>query len=182
MHLAFRILLFASWWPYSTLQFMFMSSRNKGLISVHWSVCLTGDINHEREDHCHILKKTRKHTREGGPEWVDLQGFDEALTNPTTGLAHAALSGERKQSVQDAANRLSFKVASFLKTIALKSRQDTWTLLQAGMRQQMAAESNSWSAADWITRCLTWLCMSGYATHSSTHAQHYNSASIDINR
>ena len=76
---------------------------------------LTGDIYHEREDHCHILKRIWKHTREGGPEWVDLKGFDEALMNPTTGLTHAALTSERKQSVQDAERMLSFKVASFLK-------------------------------------------------------------------
>ena len=35
--------------------------------------------------------------------------------NPTTGLTHAALTSERKQSVQDAERMLSFKVASFLK-------------------------------------------------------------------
>ena len=69
---------------------------------------------HEREDHCHILKRIWKHTREG-PEGFNLQGFDDALLDPTTGLTHAALTGERKQSVTDAEKLLSFLVGSYEK-------------------------------------------------------------------
>ena len=75
---------------------------------------ITGDIFHEREDHCHILKRIWKHTREKGPDGMNLQGFDDAVSNPSTGLTLAALRGERKQSVQDAERMLSYLVAKFL--------------------------------------------------------------------
>ena len=43
-----------------------------------------------------------------------LQGFDDAMLDPGTGLTHAALTGERKQSVGDAERMLSFLVSKFL--------------------------------------------------------------------
>ena len=45
---------------------------------------------------------------------MDLQGFDEAMRDPKTGLTYAALIGQRKQSVQDAERMLSFLVSDFL--------------------------------------------------------------------
>ena len=75
---------------------------------------VTKEIFHEREDHCHILKRIWKHTREGGPEDMDLHGFDEAMRNSKTGLTYAALTGQRKQSVHDAERMLSFLVSDFL--------------------------------------------------------------------
>lgn len=60
------------------------------------------------------MKRIAKHTREGGPYGFNLNGFDEALTNPGTGLSHAELTGERKQSVQDAERLLSYHVSRFL--------------------------------------------------------------------
>lgn len=45
---------------------------------------------------------------------TDLQGFDDAMSDPNTGLTHAALTGERKQSVQDAERMLSYLVGDFL--------------------------------------------------------------------
>jgi len=62
----------------------------------------------------HILKRIWKHTREGGPEDMDLQGFDEAMRDSKSGLTYAALTGQRKQSVQDAERMLSFLVSDFL--------------------------------------------------------------------
>ena len=59
----------------------------------------TGDYLHEREDHCHILKRIWKHTRETGPPGANLGGFNEAMRDPTTGLIQAALTGERNKSV-----------------------------------------------------------------------------------
>ena len=75
----------------------------------------TGDVFHEREDHCHILKRIWKHTREGGPDSVDVTSFDAAMLDPNTGLTHAALVGERKQSVADAERMISYLVAKFLR-------------------------------------------------------------------
>ena len=74
----------------------------------------TGEAFHEREDHCHILKRIWKYTREEGPPGTNLQGFDDAMQDPKTGLTFAALTGERKQSVVDAERMLSYLVASFL--------------------------------------------------------------------
>ena len=51
----------------------------------------------------------------GGPEGMNLQGFDDAMMDSRTGLTHAALTGERKQSVGDAERMLSFLVAKFLR-------------------------------------------------------------------
>ena len=45
---------------------------------------------------------------------MNLQGFDDAVHDSSTGLTLAALRGERKQSVQDAGRMLSFLVAKFL--------------------------------------------------------------------
>ncbi|KAK3698611.1 hypothetical protein QZH41_014593, partial [Actinostola sp. cb2023] len=75
----------------------------------------TGDVFHEREDHCHILKRIWKHTREGGPDDIDVTAFDEAMRDPNTGLTHAALTGERKQSVVDAERMLSILVGRYLR-------------------------------------------------------------------
>ena len=51
----------------------------------------------------------------GGLEGMELKGFDDALMDSSTGLTHAALTGERKQSVGDAERILSFLVAKFLR-------------------------------------------------------------------
>ena len=75
---------------------------------------ITESVHHEREDHCHILKRIRKHTREGGPDYIDVTAFDAAIMDPNTGLTHAALTGERKQSIANAERMLSYLVAKFL--------------------------------------------------------------------
>ena len=75
----------------------------------------TGKVHHEREDHCHILKRIAKHTREGAYMKLNLDAFDEAMRDPKIGLTHTALVGKRKQSVTDAEKLLSFHVSHFLK-------------------------------------------------------------------
>ena len=45
---------------------------------------------------------------------MDLQGFDEAMTDSKTRLTYAAWTGRRKQLVQDAEQLLSFLVSDFL--------------------------------------------------------------------
>jgi len=51
----------------------------------------------------------------GGFDGINLQGFDDAMLDASTGLMHAALTGEQKQSVGDAERMLSFLVAKFLR-------------------------------------------------------------------
>ena len=74
----------------------------------------TGAFFHEREDHCHILERILKHTREGGPDFCDVTSFYAALMYPKTGLTHAAVVAERKQSVPDAEKMLSYLVVKLL--------------------------------------------------------------------
>ena len=71
----------------------------------------TSDVFHKREDHCHILKCTREH----GPDFCDVTAFDAAMMDPNTGVTHAAMVGERKQSVIDAERMLCYLVAKFLR-------------------------------------------------------------------
>lgn len=73
----------------------------------------TKDYHHEREDHCHILKRIAKHTRQGANQQLNLECFDEAMRDSSTGLTHAALVGSRPQSVPDAERLLSHHVADF---------------------------------------------------------------------
>ena len=73
----------------------------------------TNDYHHEREDHCHILKRIAKHTRQGANQQLNLERFDEAMRDSSTGLTHAALVGSRPQSVPDAERLLSHHVADF---------------------------------------------------------------------
>lgn len=75
----------------------------------------TGEVFHESEDHCHILKRVWKHTQEGGPDFCDVTSFDAAMMDLSTGLTRAALVGEREQSVTDADKMLSYLVAKFLR-------------------------------------------------------------------
>ena len=45
---------------------------------------------------------------------MGLHSFDEAMRDSKTGLTYAGLTGQRKQSVQDAERTLSFLVSDFL--------------------------------------------------------------------
>ena len=100
------------------------------------------------------------------------------MRDPNTGLTHAALTGERKQSVQDAERMLSFLVAKFLQ--------------ENGYQQESKYVETvaSWhEAAD--GRGLTELqrCRKNYAMLNMVldewmpwHRTHYDFSTIDINR
>ena len=100
----------------------------------------TGDYFHEREDHCHILKRIWKHTRETGPPGANLGGFDKAMSDPTTSLTQGAFTGERKQSVKDAERMLSSSVAKFLKDKVMTWKGSMWRLWLDGTRLQMVGD------------------------------------------
>ena len=72
----------------------------------------TGEPQHEREDHNHVLKRIAGSLRKGHIPNVDLQAFVKAMNDPHTGLTYTALTGKRKQSVGDAEKLLSPAVAS----------------------------------------------------------------------
>ena len=46
----------------------------------------TGRTHHERSDHGHLLKRIATSTREGKHGALNMDAFDEALQDPTTGL------------------------------------------------------------------------------------------------
>ncbi|XP_021363619.1 uncharacterized protein LOC110456903 isoform X1 [Mizuhopecten yessoensis] len=68
--------------------------------------------HHERGDHNHVLKRIATSTRECRYQELDPEAFDKALLDPRAGLSHAALTGQRPQSVEDAEKLLSYHVAA----------------------------------------------------------------------
>ncbi|XP_072039679.1 uncharacterized protein [Amphiura filiformis] len=73
----------------------------------------TGEPLFHIADHNHLTKRIGFHTRDGGPEWVDLRRFEEAVRDKTTDLNLPALLGTNKQSTVDAEKLLSHAVADF---------------------------------------------------------------------
>ena len=123
----------------------------------------SGEAFQEREDHCHILKRIWKHTREEEPPGTNLQGFDDAMLDPATGLTMAALTGERKQSVVDAERMLSYLVAKFLTEKGTQMKENTLELLQDDTRPRMVEvflnlsdvrRTMLCSTSSWIIGCL----------------------------
>lgn len=72
----------------------------------------TGKEHHERGDHNHLLKRIAGCTRECRYQALDSEAVDKAMLDPMTGLSHAALTGQRPQSVEDAEKLLSYHVAA----------------------------------------------------------------------
>lgn len=87
---------------------------------------------HEREDFAHVLKvyiihsfinpvyfyyqqRIAKSTRLGGSDELQVDRFEEALYDESSGLTFPALTGQRKQSVSDAENLFSEGVEKFMK-------------------------------------------------------------------
>ncbi|XP_063448946.1 uncharacterized protein LOC134728306 isoform X2 [Mytilus trossulus] len=71
----------------------------------------TKTIHYERGDHNHILKRMATSTRECKNVSLNPEAFDKAMMDNNTGLTHAALTGQRPQSVEDAEKLLSYQVA-----------------------------------------------------------------------
>ena len=138
----------------------------------------TGDVFHEREDHCHILKRIWKHTREGGPDDMDVTAFDEAMRDPNTGLTHAALTGERKQSVADAERMLSYLVGKYLSDHGYE-REAKYVETVAGWHE--AADGRGINE---LQRCRKNYAMLNMILDEwmPWHGELYDFSSIDINR
>lgn len=75
---------------------------------------VTNDTFFEREDEAHVIKCIASHTRSGGPSKLNLEHFTEALSDPTSGLTYPAFVGSRKQSVIDAEQLFSPKLAAVM--------------------------------------------------------------------
>lgn len=59
----------------------------------------TNEFLHEREDHCHVLKRITEWLRSGVIPNVNLCFFGDGLHDSNTGLTYEALTGKQKQSV-----------------------------------------------------------------------------------
>ena len=81
----------------------------------------------EHEDEGHVLKISRETNsiflqriryslRQGGPRHIHLERFEEALHDPAAGLTYSALSGIRKQSVEDVERLFGQTVIDWMKT------------------------------------------------------------------
>ena len=69
-------------------------------LSVSTEACTTSnEFMHEKEDHCHVLKRVTERLRSGTIPEIDLCCFRDALSDPSTGLTYEALTGKQKQSV-----------------------------------------------------------------------------------
>ena len=76
----------------------------------------TGEPQHEREDHNHVLKRITGSLRKGLIPNVNFKSFVKVIHDPHTGLTYTALIGKRKQSVGDAERLLSPAVVKWLRT------------------------------------------------------------------
>lgn len=97
---------------------------------------ITVDFYHEREDHCHILKRIWKHAGEKGPEvWRDLTKL--CLTPQLDCLLpHSGVRGNGQCWMQNAC--CHFWWPNFYVKTVMRQKESKWRYLQAGMRQQMA--------------------------------------------
>lgn len=61
-----------------------------------------------------LTQRIASHTRSGGPKGLRLERLQEAMESPETCLTYVALSGQRKQNVEDAERIFSKSVVQFL--------------------------------------------------------------------
>ena len=79
--------------------------------------CTTSnELMHEREDHCHVLKRITERLRSGTIPEIDLCCFRDALSDPSTALTYEALTGKQKQSVPHCKQIFSKGVVDFLRS------------------------------------------------------------------
>ena len=71
---------------------------------------MTEQVRHDRADHNHFLKRITQHVRDGVYTPFDYEAFSDVLSDPLSGLTHAALVGKRRQSVKDPERLLSYHV------------------------------------------------------------------------
>ena len=85
---------------------------------------ITKDVRHDRSDHNHVFKRIATSTRNGNCSSLDYAAFDAVLRDPKSGLTHAALIGERKQSLIDAERLLSYHVVESLQRQGYKTEAE----------------------------------------------------------
>ncbi|XP_066296437.1 uncharacterized protein [Branchiostoma lanceolatum] len=139
---------------------------------------ITNREHHEREDHNHILKRVAKHTRDGGHDDINVRRFEEAMWDKDTGLTHAAVVGDRKQSVADPEKLLSHRVARFFRSKGYEAEAEYVQVIAdwheasdgRGLSQEERKRANLAMRKYILDRWMPW------------HEDHPDLSKIDINR
>ena len=61
--------------------------------------------------------------RQGAARDIHLERFVQALEDPSSGLTYSALTGVRKQSVEDVERLFGAGVIQFMETMGIRQRQ-----------------------------------------------------------
>ncbi|XP_065911420.1 uncharacterized protein [Dysidea avara] len=78
----------------------------------------------EREDEGHVLKRIGHSLRQGGNDDIQLERFEEALHDSSAGLTYTALSGVRKQSVEDVERLFSGSLVKWMENKGYKKEAE----------------------------------------------------------
>ena len=87
--------------------------------------------------------------RQGGHGDIQLERFEEALHDPSAGLTYTALSGMRKQSVEDVERLFSESVVGWMEKMDMIMKQNIYVSSVIGgvlmMKEdcQLCSEANS---------------------------------------
>lgn len=133
---------------------------------------------HERGDHNHILKRIATSTRECRYQELDPEAFDKALLDPRAGLSHAALTGQRPQSVEDAEKLLSYHVAASMQRNELDCEAEYVSTVAAWH------EASDGRGMGQLRRCKANYQMLNYivADLMPWYQENYDFTYIDVNR
>lgn len=138
---------------------------------------ITEKEHHDRGDHDHIMLRIANSTRKCRYKDLDPEAFDNALLDPNSGLSHAALIGQRPQSVEDAERLLSHHVAASMKKNGYDFEADYVTTvagwheasLGRGMSQLKRSKANYQMLNYLLDELMPW------------HAEKYDFTFLDIN-
>lgn len=138
----------------------------------------TGKEHHERGDHNHLLKRIAGCTRECRYQALDSEAVDKAMLDPMTGLSHAALTGQRPQSVEDAEKLLSYHVAASMQRNDFNFEAEYVGIIAAWHE---ASDGRGMSQLD---RCKANYEMLNYLLDELMpwHKETYDFSTLDINR
>ncbi|OWF38671.1 hypothetical protein KP79_PYT23083 [Mizuhopecten yessoensis] len=138
----------------------------------------TCNQHHERGDHNHVLKRIATSTRECRYQELDPEPFDKALLDPRAGLSHAALTGQRPQSVEDAEKLLSYHVAASMQRNGFDCEAEYATTVAAWH------EASDGRGMGQLRRCKANYQMLNYivADLMPWYEENYDFTYIDVNR
>lgn len=148
---------------------------------------VTGTYFHDREDHAHLYKRIATSTRLGGPKHLEMKALSEVLEDNESGLTAGALRGSDKQSVPQAEQLLSHKVAKSLQKLGYQAESKYIRTLanwhEANDGRAIRSSSSSKSSKQ-RTRCHYNYDMMNYLLddYMPWHRDIYDFRLVDVNR